>query len=94
MQYRVKGRYKYTYTVKETGHFYIDEVVEADSKAEAIEAALSKNDDLFFDAGEFEDGDAADLQVTEQDGLVQIPESVLLMRLGPSVAPPLLPEFV
>lgn len=94
MQYRVKGRYKYTYTVKETGHFYIDEVVEADSKAEAIEAALSKNDDLFFDAGEFEDGDAADLQVTEQDGLVQIPESVLLMRLGPSIAPPLFPEFV
>lgn len=88
MKWRIKGKYEYTYEIRETGYLHLDEVVEADTKKEAIDEAVQRNADN-IDLGEFVDQDTTKLHAIPLDDDWQEPEHLRLMRLGPAIAPSL-----
>lgn len=88
MKFKVAGRYKYTYEIMDTATLTISEIVEADSKEEAIQIALERHEYEMED-GEIVDEDFSKLHIDQLPENWEEPEAVRLMRLGPQIAPDL-----
>ncbi len=88
MKWQIKGKYEYTYEIRETSYLHLDEFVEADTKEEAIEEAIRRNEDK-MESGEYVDQDTTKLHAIPLDDNYEEPEHLRLLRLGPAIAPSL-----